>query len=64
METWLSGLKHLTANEASCYRDRRFESFRLRSYKIPPLGGYFVERRRVSAEMHLREGFEAVIPYF
>lgn len=30
METWLSGRKHLTANEASLKKDRGFESLRLR----------------------------------
>ena len=29
-ETWLSGRKYLTANEASCKRLRGFESLRLR----------------------------------
>ncbi len=29
-ETWLSGRKYLTANEASFNRDRGFESHRLR----------------------------------
>ena len=33
METWLSGRKYLTANEASFYRDRGFESLRLRQMK-------------------------------
>ena len=31
LETWLSGRKHLTANEAGFKSPRRFESVRLRS---------------------------------
>ena len=31
METWLSGRKHLTANEAGSKSPRRFESVRLRN---------------------------------
>lgn len=32
METWLSGRKHLTANEAGRKNPRRFESVRLRKF--------------------------------
>lgn len=35
-----------------------FESLRLRSYKNPPQGGFFVERRRVLCLRTIREGFE------
>ena len=37
METWLSGRKRLTANEVGSKSPRRFESSRLREYKIAPL---------------------------
>ncbi len=42
-ETWLSGRKHLTANEAGSKSPRRFKSSRLRDYKnVRPSGAPFL----------------------
>lgn len=42
METWLSGRKYLTANEAGLKGSRGFESLRLRKNKKAPLCGVFL----------------------
>ena len=45
MESWLSGRKQQFTKLPSLYGLQGFESLTLRSYKIPPQGGYFIGRR-------------------
>lgn len=56
-ETWLSGRKYLTANEAGLYRPRGFESHRLRSFNAVKTA----ERARLG---DVRVGFEDLASIF
>ncbi len=58
MEGSHSGLVHTLGKRAGCQSPREFESLTLRPFKIPPIGGYFVGRRRRAIGLARGERFE------
>ena len=65
METWLSGRKYLTANEASPLNGSvgSNPTVSVRIKMSVPKGAIFIERKRRSALRHFCVGFEALLPY-
>ncbi len=61
LETWLSGRKYLTANEASCKRLRGFESLRLRqigNFEPKQNNGFWAKMKIMAKLLTKKEAIE------